>query len=189
MAISGEAVRFEMLPDSGSQPRSLDAVLTVYRAQSQHVTHKNDGWKALITFTLNGRVTRLFGAWRSTIVEAVDSMIQKHSHRIRQTEARRLLDAAAAMQARRTANLGTSGSGSQPRSASEPASLTDTILGPPSWAPIQARRRETCVQYVHQMYGLFGDDKPMSDLFSDFPTNVERSCCRHGDTVPLVECR
>ena len=161
MAISGEAVRFEMLPDSGSQPRSLDAVLTVCRAPLGLFY----GWKALITFTFNGRATRLFGASKSTIVEAVDSMIQKHSHRIRQTEARRLLDAAAAMQARRTANLGTSASGSQPRSASEPTSLTDTILGRPSWARIQAHRRETCVQYVHQMYGLFGDDKPMSDLF------------------------
>ena len=39
------------------------------------------------------------------------------------------------------------------------------MLDRKSGAPSQAHRRESCVQHVHQIYGLFGDDKPMSDLF------------------------
>ena len=164
MSISGEAMRFEMLSGSGSQPSSREAVMNVCRAQSQHA-HSQHGWKAYISLSLANRSNRLFGAWRSTIVEAVDSLLQKHSHRIAQTEVRRVLEGAAAMQARRTANLCTSVSGYLPRSASETTLLTVTALGRPSCARIQALRRETCVHYVHQMYGLFGDDKPMSDLF------------------------
>ena len=59
------------------------------------------------------------------------------------------------MQARHTENVLPSAIGSQPNNASEPAPL----------APSQASGRDSHVYFVHQMYGLFGDDKPMSDLF------------------------
>ena len=176
MDIISDSARFEMLPDRlpdskcSTQPRSIGAVLSVNRAQRERGGQKVAGWKAQVAFPhmdpkLRSRVRRLYGVFRSTIVEAVDYMIQKHLHRISETDARRLRDFAAAMQARRTANLGIWNLGSQPRSGPEPASLTDTMLGRPSSDRIQAHRHESCVGHVHQIYGLFGDDKPMSDLF------------------------
>ena len=64
------------------------------------------------------------------------------------------------MQARRTANLRTSGTPSQPSLAPQPTSRSLSIQ-----SLREVHRREGCVPYIHQIYGLFGDGKPMSDLF------------------------
>ena len=161
MSVSGEAVRFEMRKGGGSRPRHVEAVMTVNRAQSQHRQNKQDGWKALITINAEGK--RRFGVWRSTIVAAVDSVLKKHAHDITEDEMRRIRDAAATWQARRTANLA-SCIVSQPRHRLS-AKTSVAALTRPSEAHSQAHRRETGVHYVHQVYGLFGDDKPMSDMF------------------------
>ena len=132
--------------------------MKVYRTKGWK---QKEGWRVLIT--INTKI-RLYCALRPTIREAVDTFIEKYSHRISPTETRRLRDAAAVFQGVSTGNLGTSGSGSQPNSASEPVSLTDETMCRPSLARIEANRRETCVQYVHQIEGLCSDGKPMPKL-------------------------
>ena len=126
---SDQAVQFEMCSGNGSQPSPSVAVLTV--------THQRNykglgGWKAVIN---QGESKRIFGVPRATIVDAVEVLLRKQGHRISETEVHRLLQVAAAMQARRTANDCTSGIGSQPSNASEP------VTPPLS----QAHRRENGV--------------------------------------------
>ena len=75
------------------------------------------------------------------------------------------MNVAAAIQERRAANLPTRAMGSQPIQASDPAPQPRTASGSESPAPSQASCPENAVCCVHQIYGLFGDDKPMSKLF------------------------
>ena len=138
------AMQFEMVAGGGSQPSIVAGKLYLSRAVSQHKIPQ-DGWRAVIAFS----GMRIFFSWRSTIVKAIDMMLRKYSHRISDSEKRRILEVAATWQ----------DTGSQPRGESEHV--------PPAveLAHSQAHKREPCVSYVHQVYGLYGDDKPMSNLF------------------------
>jgi hypothetical protein len=150
-------MQLQMRVGSGKQARCVDAVLTVHHAKSQHKECQRDGWKCALTYQESRKTKRkrYCGTWRHSIVNTVENLLSRLSHRIAGTETSRLLTLAAAMQARRTRNLITVDSGSQPS------------LGRPSLALTPARARETSVHCVHQIYGLFRDGKPMSDLFED----------------------
>ena len=156
-------VTFQMLSaDKGSQPRYVDVVLTVTRASDYS---RRSGWKAVMSIRDQGKKKRVYGAWRLTIVDAALSLLVRYASRIRESEKPRLMNAVAAIQERRAANLPTRAMGSQPIQASDPAPQPRTASGSESPAPSQASCPENAVCCVHQIYGLFGDDKPMSKLF------------------------
>ena len=179
MALGTTYIKFEMLKNVGSKPRPIDAMLCVNRAKSQHAVAKHDGWKAVISFpTL--RMDRLFGVWRPTIREAVESILTKHSHRITQSEQRRIGASANAMD-RHSPSLATKGlvppsliPWPSPRSGLVPSDASPG-QGTPLRTPrcnlyassLQVLRNETAVHYIHQIYGLFGDEKPMPELFQE----------------------
>ena len=162
MPASDEAVPFQMLSDKGSQPSSVDAVLTVTRASDYS---RRSGWKAVMSFRDQGKRKRTFGALRFIIVDAVQELLDRFVLRLSKSEMLRLQNVAAAIQERRAANLPTCAMGSQPRQASDPAPQPRNASGSESRAPSQASCPENAVCYVHQNFGLFGDDKPMSNFF------------------------
>jgi hypothetical protein len=169
--MSTSAGPFEMMVGIGSKARKVTAVLGVCRSKSQHATNPQDGWKAHIAFPGSNaayiafpgasKQLRFFGSWRETITDTVNAILKKHSHSITEAEVLRLSKLAAVLQSSLSSNLATSGSSSQPNNAAATASLSITT----DMALSQEKQRVTCVSYVHQIYGLFGDDKPMSELF------------------------
>ena len=162
MPPTDEAVHFQMQSCSGPQLRCVDAALTITHAKSQH-SPALPGWKAVIRVSNPRKSERLFGNWRSTIVAAVDVLMQQHARRISQEEMDRVLHVVSSMQARRSSNLSTSALGSLLSRA------PNTQVGHASPSTAQCTRkaptREPPVQYIHQIYGLFADGKPLSPLF------------------------
>ena len=159
MAIS--AGPFEMMVNNGSNAYKVTAVLGVTHCKSQHAANPLDGWKAYISLPSKSGQSRLFGVQRNTITETMNSLVEKYSHNITEAEVLRLSKLASVLQSRVSSSLVTSGSSSQPNNAAAAPSLSiikDMALS-------QEQQRETCVHYVHQIYGLFGDDTPMSELF------------------------
>ena len=149
MPQSEEAVPFEMSSRHGSQPRRVDAVLTVQHALSQHASPL-PGWKAAIRVADGKQTKRLFGCWRPTLVETADALLKQHAQRIDGAEMERVVQVVKAMQSRRSSRLQTSTHGPQPSVA---------------LSTKEFRAREPAIQYIHQIYGLFGDAAPMSPLF------------------------
>ena len=85
--MSGQAMLFKMCAGDGLQPSIVQAALYLSRTKSQLKTQpQQDGWKAVIS--LRGK--RRFGNWRSTIVEAVDAVLEKYAHKISDSEERRI---------------------------------------------------------------------------------------------------
>ena len=158
--MSSSAEQFEMMVGIGPTACKVTAVLRVVRSKSQHADPE-DGWKAHIAIPGNSKQPRLFGNWRNTITDTVNALLEKHSHNITKAEVLRLSKLAVVLQSRLSFNLVTSGSSSQPNTAVATASLSITKFVPLS----QEKQRGTCVYYVHQIYGLVGDDTPMSELF------------------------
>ena len=152
---------FEMTVKIGSKAIKVTAVLGVSHCKSQHATNPQDGWRACISFPGTSGHPRLFGVQRNTITETTNSLLDKYSHRITKAEVLRLSKLAAVLQSCLPSSLVTSGSSSQPNNAAAAPSLS--IIN--DMALSQEKQRKTCVHYVHQVYGLFGDDTPMSELF------------------------
>ena len=147
MPVSNEAVEFKMR----SNNRDVDAVLTVVHANERG--QGRPGWKAVLR--VDGK--RYWGAYRMSVVEAVDVMVQKNILKISQSEVERIGKLCAAMNARRTGGMVSRGyvcSGYQPICKDSGATAIS-----------QAAPSSNGVYYVHQIYGLFGDNKPMSTLF------------------------
>jgi len=163
--MSTSAGPFKMMVGKGSKAREVTAVLGVCRSKSQHATNPQDGWKAHIAFPGDSKL-RFYGSWRETITDTVNAILEKHSHSITEAEVLRLSKLAAVLQSSLSSNLATSGSSSQPNNAAATASPSITT----DMALSQEKHRVTCVSYVHQIYGLFGDDKPMSELFQKSQT-------------------
>ena len=163
--MSTSAGPFKMMVGKGSLARDVTAVLGVCRSKSQHATNPQDGWKAHIAFPGDSKL-RFYGSWRETITDTVNAILEKHSHSITEAEVLRLSKLAAVLQSSLSSNLATSGSSSQPNNAAATASPSITT----DMALSQEKHRVTCVSYVHQIYGLFGDDKPMSELFQKSQT-------------------
>ena len=163
--MSSSAEQFEMMVGIGPTACKVTAVLRVVRSKSQHADPE-DGWKAHIAIPGNSEQPRLFGNWRNTITDTVNALLEKHSHNITKAEVLRLSKLAVVLQSRLSSSLATSGSSSQPNNAAATASPSITT----DMALSQEKHRVTCVSYVHQIYGLFGDDKPMSELFQKSQT-------------------
>jgi len=167
MPITEEAVRFEMR-SAQAWPSRASAVLTVTHGKNHQGL---PGWKAVMR--IEGNSKRFFGAVRLSIVDAVKALVQKYAHRIESAEMLRLERVTASMQARRMA---------QPcngPSVPKPKSLADSQ--PSSLMPAQSNRGDVRwqrdgVSFIHQIYGLFGDNKPMSPLFQE-------SHCRWKDVA------
>ena len=104
---------------------------------------------------------RYFGAWRSSISEAASSHLQTHSHRISDTEQEHLLKRVAGMQMRRTAWAHACPTSVQAEAPSQGGDGADNV------APSQGICRNNGIKFVHQIYGIFKDDKPMSTLFTE----------------------
>ena len=151
MPVSNEAVAFKLRWNK----REEDAVLTVVCANERG--HGHPGWKAVVKVADK----RYWGAYRLSVVEAVDVMVQRHIRKISQSEVERIGKLCVAMQARRTGAMVSCGyvcSGYQPNAINcyQPSVATTNS---------QAAAARNGVYYVHQIYGLFGDNKPMSTLF------------------------
>ena len=113
------------------------------------------GWRAVISWN-DGRPKqqRSFGTCRPTIIEAADVLLNRHSHDIDPVEKRRVRAVLAVAHTQRCNRLPAICDGS----------VTD---GAQQQAPSQCDGRGRGVSHVHQIYGLFGDGKPMSDLFME----------------------
>ena len=158
MPNTAEALQFEMLSAKGSQP-SQSAFLTVTHAKDWA---GNKGWKAVMR--IQDTKKRVFGAWRPTIVDAAKALVQNHAHRIDQTEARRIEKVVSSMQARRSGYICSRPCGSPHISVAGSEPSQSPAVSP---APSQVSRKGNAVHFVHQIYGLFGDGKPMSALFQE----------------------
>ena len=147
MPVSNEAIEFKLRLNN----RDVYAVLTVVRANERG--QGRPGWKAVVKVADK----RYWGAYRLSVVEAVDVMVQRHIRKISQSEVERIGKLCVAMQARRTGAMVSCGyvcSGYQPSSKDSVATAIS-----------QAAPSSNGVYYVHQIYGLFGDNEPMSTLF------------------------
>ena len=156
MPPTNEALKFELASLDGSQPSSATLTVTSTpqpssartpgQAQLRKGEDRIQAWRCIVR---EGK-ERCFGPARPTIKEAVQHMLNKFSERITDVERKRLEDAALAMQLRR---CGTDASEARMQ-GSQPSAAIQT-----GW------QWQRCVAFVHQMYGLFGDDKPMTPLF------------------------
>ena len=141
--IGDEAVAFKML-QHGQQ---VSALMTVTKSRGYKA---RNGWKAHIIVA----GTRHFGSWRHSITEAVSCQIRKHMSTISNDEIDRIQKVASQIQARRTDTVAS-------RMGSPWAHLENFAAAACSQAPPQTNG----VYCVHQIYGIFGDGKPMSPLF------------------------
>ena len=164
MGLSADAVEFAMQVGPAGRQVEGKAVLTVTQSKG---FKGRQGWRAIIR--PHGK-KRLFGSWRLSFVESVRAWLMSNSHRVSESEQDRLLKLAPDMQSRklapdmqsrRTAVLNTT--------AANPVEVVSQALSQApvdAHAPSQGHVRQNAVRLVHQVYGLFGDDKPMSSLFS-----------------------
>jgi len=93
--------------------------------------------------------------------EAARSLLQKHSHKISDTEQEHLLKRVAGMQMRRTGWAPTCPTSVQAEAPSQGGDGADCV------AHSQGICRNNGIKFVHQIYGIFKDDKPMSTLFTE----------------------
>ena len=155
----------------GCQPRGScekTTAATITLSHSKNWNRKIDGWKAVLVVGSE----RTFGSWRPCITDAVEAMLERFASKIPESELQQVRAGAAKMQARReralpsgtmemmesdflTARKSSDSGGFQPSDPKAPEGSRDC---PKSSQPKN-------VQYVHQIYGLFGDSKPMSELF------------------------
>ena len=143
---------------SGAAGRQVEskAVLTVTRSKG---FKGRPGWKAVIN--IHGKKKkRIFGSWRASFVESVRALLDTNGHKVGASERDRLLKLVPDMETRRTAAPNTNAA--NPEGVSSQALSQAPVNAP---APSKDNGRQNAVRYVHQVYGLFGDDKPMSALF------------------------
>ena len=122
----------------------VDAKLALSTAYSQHL-EPILGWKAFILYKLHGQEIRLDGAWRSSILCAVESVLEHDVVKMSPEDEQRVKAFARDQQAACTGS----------------AQINFITATPAKWQGEQRR----AVGYIHQIYGLFGDDRPMSPLF------------------------
>ena len=137
--------------------------------------------------------TRQFGNWRTSIMAAVDVILKRFRHLIPDGMFRQARERAQALQANRDRRLpcGTGdrmlcgagdrmpcGAGDRMRTAGDLGGGGDQPdpTGHPGGTSNSPGQK--CVQYVHQIYGLFGDAKPMPELFQQ--SNRAWSVCAAG---------
>ena len=132
-------VRFQFLCVTRGK---VEASMHTYAAKSQHADAL-EGYKAYIDFHSSTPKPRISGAWRKSMVEAVEYLLRKHWNSIAPTDVQRILDVAKAKNPKRTA-------ASMAVAPSQEQKPGQPVL---SW---------TWVHYVHQIYGLYRDDAPKS---------------------------
>lgn len=145
MPVSSHAIDFEISSGKYRDSAKSRAALTLTHSRYFNGQY---GWKAVIR--VRGDSKRIFGLWRYSMVVAAEVALERIVHRISDTEKSRILQRVADMEAGRPSVMD-----SQPKDASEP-------MAP---ALSQANGRRNGVHAVHQIYGLFRDDEPMSPLF------------------------
>ena len=158
MVKSSDAVLFAM--HSGPVGRRVEAKAVLSATQSKGFNGK-PGWRAVIR--IHGVKQRIFGSWRESFVESVRACLHTYGHRVSASEQYRLLTLAPDLQARRTAALSQA-----PVDVSTPGEVSTAALSQApvdAHAPSQGHGRQNAVRLVHQVYGIFRDDKPMSVLF------------------------
>ena len=115
------------------------------------------GWRAVLSSTM--RKGRTFGNRRETIVDAVEDLLERFSDIFLESKKNVLRQDARALQVRRGRQLPSGGIDAEAVSQAADGSARQAAAEGPS---VQRR----AVQYVHQIYGLFGDHKAMSPRFS-----------------------
>jgi len=142
MPVSFDAVSFKMI----IKGEELDAVMTVTQSKGYKDAR---GWKAHVR--VSGH--RHFGSWRPSISEAVNATIQSHCTEISATETKRLHQVSSSMQARRSDTVVTHLASAGPSGGTSPVALS------------QVRCKSNAVYCVHQIYGIYADNKPMNAMF------------------------
>ena len=155
----------------GCQPRGScekTKAATITLSHAKNWNKKVDGWKAVLVVGSE----RHFGSWRQCITDAVEAMLERFASKIPESELQQVRAGAVKMQARReralpsgamemmesdflTARKPSDSGGFQPSDPTAPEGSRD--------CPKSSKPKN--VQYAHQIYGLFGDSKPMSELF------------------------
>ena len=164
--MSDQTLIFQMNVGNGPHRRIVQATMYIHRTKSQHKrATKHEGWKASISYS----GTRLFGSWRPTIGDAVDAVLKRHYPTISDCDRRRLTENARRKDT--TAQLLLTHSCCNHRdfhtgdTVAQPLCVSEHVSPVVDAAHSHAHEQSPRVRYVHQMYGLYGDDKPMSDLF------------------------
>ena len=160
MPNSSEAVPFRMNVARDGRNGNFEAILTVTHSTNWQ---NKPGWKAVARMLEED--TRQFGTWRLSMVEAVRSLLETLSPRIEACERDRLVQVALDMQTRRTAILRTDFGNHMVIDVEREGAQVGSRHREDVLAPSQAHRLGSGVRAVHQMYGVFGDDKPMNSLF------------------------
>ena len=107
-------------------------------------------WKAVVRVA--GEDTRYFGVLKRTMLESAEQVFGRDAFadRLLKAELDRVRSSVAALQQRHA--------GSQPSAlASEPSSTVVTTSA--------KQGEDRCVAYIHQIYGVYRDNKPMPELF------------------------
>ena len=122
-----------------------------------------------------GGQTRHFGSFRVTMVEAVSNLLEALKKKVSDSEQKRVLRMVADMQSQcvlidspQAVLLQADSPQAVIVHADSPQALPMEADSPQAvsvQAPSQGNGLGTTVTIVHQIYGLFGDDKPMSLLF------------------------
>ena len=153
--MSAESLKFKISSETHTQ-EDRQAVLTIVKKKDWK---GNDGWRGVIR--VHGQKQRYYGAYGSSISKAASSHLKTHAHRISESEQEHLLKRVAGMQMRRTAWPHACPTIVTAEAPSQGGDGADNV------APSQGICRNNGIKVVHQMYGIFKDDKPMSTLFTE----------------------
>ena len=148
----------------GSQP-SDTGMIRVSKAVSRQDLH---GYRAVFCYTGNGADgTRKFGSCRATVYEATMQMVCRLGDLLSPGEQQRICSSVKVMQMGPNLGWGPQAhakrglrAGSQP--PAKRAKRDGTTPG-----PVVAESFSENVAYVHQIYGIYKDGKPKSDLFEE----------------------
>ena len=140
----------------GSQP-SHSGVVKLVTAKSKT---GQAGWRSYLQYYNDPAKTRVFGTWRETRLSAVNNLLAKFQADLTASEMSRVrrISGMPAVRMKPRGKSASSRVGSQP--CVETTQVVDTQ------DEMDGKELEKpCVPFVHQIYGLFRDGKPMSDLF------------------------
>jgi hypothetical protein len=124
---------------------------------------------------VDGEESRKFGSWRPTHVLAGQRVLELIATRISSVEKHNIVGEIALLQQRCHVNPSLPGSGEDAHQSPGflhpgPVAFTGVTKAELKGIRDEAKGRTNGVGYIHQIYGLFGDDKPMSVLFQNSQT-------------------
>ena len=140
--------------EPGSQP-STDGILKL----SYTSRPNGKGWRCVFTYSDAAR-TRVFGTVKDTPWETVHAFLQRTDIKTAANENRNILEQVKYLDIEKL--VAQASRSSQRQEDQQPAPRTGCTPPPP--CPVSEKRR---VSHIHNIYGLYRDDKQMSELFRD----------------------